>query len=70
MFGMAVCFLFLWLLPLSSVCQETSASSSPSPARPSDPKELEAFIDGIMAAHLEANHIAGATISVVKDGQL
>jgi CubicO group peptidase (beta-lactamase class C family) len=70
MFGMAVCFLFLWLLPLSSVCQETSASSSPSPAGPSDPKELEAFIDGIMAAHLEANHIAGATISVVKDGQL
>ena len=32
--------------------------------------ELEAFLDGIMAAHLEENHIAGATISVVKDGRL
>ncbi|MGH8530012.1 MAG: serine hydrolase domain-containing protein [Nevskiales bacterium] len=34
------------------------------------PQELEAFIDGIMAAHLRAQHIAGATIAVVKDGEL
>lgn len=32
--------------------------------------ELEHFIDGVMAAHLQAQHIAGATISVVKDGKL
>ena len=37
---------------------------------PTDPQELEAFIDGVMAAQMEAYHIPGATISVVKDGEL
>ncbi|RCV62916.1 CubicO group peptidase, beta-lactamase class C family [Methanophagales archaeon] len=37
---------------------------------PTDPRELEAFIDGVMAAQMEAYHIPGATISVVKDGKL
>jgi len=37
---------------------------------PADPRELEAFIDGVMAAQMEAYHIPGATISVVKDGKL
>ena len=32
--------------------------------------DLEAFFDGIMAAHLRAQRIAGATVSVVKDGEL
>jgi CubicO group peptidase (beta-lactamase class C family) len=56
--------------PFYALSQETG--SAPPPAGPglSDPKELEAFIDGIMAVELEANHIAGATIAVVKDGQL
>ena len=35
-----------------------------------DPAELEAFIDGVMAVHLETHHVAGATISIVKDGEL
>jgi len=50
--------------------QEAASQLSLTPPGPSDPRELEAFIDGIMAAHLEGNHIAGATISIVKDGQL
>lgn len=37
---------------------------------PTDPTELEAFLDGIMAAHMETNHIPGAVVAVVKDGQL
>lgn len=37
---------------------------------PTDPEELEVFIDGVMAAQMEAYHIPGATISVVKDGKL
>ena len=36
----------------------------------SDPAELEAFIDGAMAAHMASGHIPTATISVVKDGKL
>jgi CubicO group peptidase (beta-lactamase class C family) len=33
-------------------------------------EDLEAFLDGVMTAHLRAQHIAGATVSVVKDGKL
>ena len=68
--GLTVCILLLGLIPLISPCQEAGSAPQPAPQGPSDAKELEAFIDGIMAAHLEANHIAGATISVVKDGQV
>src|SRR5260221_2292265 len=32
--------------------------------------ELEAFIDGVMEANLREKHVAGATVSVVKDGAL
>jgi CubicO group peptidase (beta-lactamase class C family) len=32
--------------------------------------ELEYFLDGVMAAHLKAMHLAGATLAVVKDGEL
>jgi CubicO group peptidase (beta-lactamase class C family) len=32
--------------------------------------EFEAFVDGIMAVHMKDNHIAGATLSVVKDGEI
>jgi CubicO group peptidase (beta-lactamase class C family) len=35
-----------------------------------DRAELEAFLDGIMVANLRDKHVAGATISVVKDGAL
>jgi CubicO group peptidase (beta-lactamase class C family) len=35
-----------------------------------DRAELEAFIDGVMAAQLPDHHIAGATVSVVRDGAL
>src|SRR5437870_58620 len=33
-------------------------------------EDLEAFFDGIITAQLRAQHGAGATVSVVKDGQL
>jgi CubicO group peptidase (beta-lactamase class C family) len=35
-----------------------------------DSQELEAFVDGVIAAQLQAYHIPGATVSVVKDGEL
>jgi len=35
-----------------------------------DPQELETFVDGVIAAQLQAYHIPGATVSVVKDGEL
>jgi CubicO group peptidase (beta-lactamase class C family) len=37
---------------------------------PTDPAELEAFLDELMAKDMEEHHIPGADVSVVKDGAL
>ncbi|HLA06305.1 MAG TPA: serine hydrolase domain-containing protein, partial [Anaerolineales bacterium] len=37
---------------------------------PTDPDEMEAFLDELMAKDMEERHIAGAAIAVVKDGKL
>ena len=34
------------------------------------PEELEAFLDGFVGGELEAYHVAGLTVAVVKDGRL
>lgn len=65
------------LVILSLVCAgwfghplPTSASAADVPTGPDDPAELEAFLDGVMASQMDANHIAGAVVAVVKDGEL
>ena len=47
-----------------------SARPAESPAGPTDPVELEAFMDGLMASEMAANHIPGAVVVVVKDGEV
>ncbi|MGH7720067.1 MAG: serine hydrolase domain-containing protein, partial [Gemmatimonadaceae bacterium] len=48
-----------------------AAGRTDSPRRgPSDPREIEAFLDGMMAAHLDEKHVAGAVVSVVRNGEL
>jgi len=37
---------------------------------PTDPVELEAFLDDLLEGYLEEYHIAGAAVAVVKDGKL
>lgn len=37
---------------------------------PTDAAEMEAFMDDLFTRHMEENHIAGAAVAVVKDGQL
>ncbi len=37
---------------------------------PTNPAELESFLDELIGSELEQNHIAGAAVSVVKDGEL
>jgi CubicO group peptidase (beta-lactamase class C family) len=37
---------------------------------PTDPAELEAFLDELIGKEMAENHIAGAAVSVVKDGKL
>jgi CubicO group peptidase (beta-lactamase class C family) len=45
-------------------------ASNTSTGGPTDPKELEAFMDGTVNAELKAHHIPGATVAVVKDGKI
>ncbi|HET8841702.1 MAG TPA: serine hydrolase domain-containing protein [Ktedonobacteraceae bacterium] len=50
-----------------------SVTPLPAPASASqitDPHDLETFLDGVMAAQLQDDHIPGATVSVVKDGKI
>src|SRR6185312_187334 len=53
---------------------KTIPGASPEPATEGvglrSREDLEAFLDGILNAQLREHHIAGATVSVVKDGQL
>jgi CubicO group peptidase (beta-lactamase class C family) len=49
---------------------ETTAAETVEPQGPSDPAEVAAFLDGVMVAHMESYHIAGAVVAVVKDGKL
>lgn len=41
-----------------------------SPAGLTDPAELEAFLDGVILSQMDANHVPGVVVSVVKDGEL
>jgi CubicO group peptidase (beta-lactamase class C family) len=45
-------------------------ASNVSVSGPTDPKELEAFMDGTVNAELKAHHIPGATVALVKDGKI
>ncbi len=73
--GLALAGLISWLGPASAqegdaaAPEEAAAATSPG-HRLSDPEELEAFIDGVTAAHMRSRDIASATVSVVKDGAL
>ncbi len=51
--------------------QGGKASTATSQAQdPTEPAELEAFLDELMAKDMEVNHVPGAAVSVVKDGKL
>ncbi len=45
-------------------------AASSQPKGPADPVELEAFLDQLFGQQMAEHHIAGAAVSVVKDGQL
>src|SRR5262245_431176 len=55
--------------PIAPARTET-ASIVPTTAHELTGPDLEAFLDGMMPSQLERENIAGATISVVKDGKL
>ena len=50
-----------------------SATAGPhrlAPGQPIPPAELEAFVDGVAAEAMTRNHIAGAAVAVVQNGQV
>lgn len=49
---------------------ELKLGSVPLAAGPTDPSELESFMDGLLTAQMKASHIAGVTLVVVKDGEV
>ena len=54
-------------LTLAAAAVVAQAPAIPPPRGPSDVREVEAFIDGLMASYLTDKHIAGATVSIVRD---
>ena len=54
----------------SSVSITNSGPVTAQSAGPTDPREMEAYLDAFIAAQLEEDHIPGAVVSVVKDGEL
>src|SRR4030066_1490622 len=48
----------------------TLEQAATQPQGPTDPREMEAFLDDFIIAQLEEDHIPGATVSVVKVGGL
>ena len=51
------------------IASDRDVSTAPAPG-PTDPAELEAFLDDLFAKDMEEYHIAGAAVAVVKDGKL
>ena len=78
--SLAAVMLVITSIPLAAAVEEApreeapTATAATAPAAESgtltDPAELEAFLDGMMAAHFRSRKIPAATISVVKDGEL
>ncbi|MGE5776114.1 MAG: serine hydrolase domain-containing protein, partial [Chloroflexota bacterium] len=64
-FPALLAFLLLPAIVLSGVTPVIAAGNGPN-----DPMELEAFMDGVMAAKMSENHIPGAVVVVVKDGEV
>lgn len=54
---------------LVALALSCSAKAHATPG-PSDPAEVEAFVDGLVAAQLDAYRIAGASVAVVRDGEI
>lgn len=66
---LAICGLLLLVLSVSALT-ETGTPVPFGTNGPSDPAEVTAFLDTVMPANLARYNVPGATIAVVKDGQL
>jgi len=72
-----VIFAALFLFAMPAMAREDKAAHGGNvpmmPAMgqgPTDPAEIEAFLDDLMSKEMEEHHVVGAAVSVVKDGKL
>src|SRR5512142_2226263 len=64
-FHAMLAFILLSAIVLSGVTPAAAAGTGPG-----DPKEVEAFMDGLMSAQMNEHHVPGAVVVVVKDGKV
>ncbi|MBN1372193.1 MAG: beta-lactamase family protein [Anaerolineaceae bacterium] len=62
--------LFLAFAVIASLALGAASPAAAQSGGPSDPAELEAYLDGVMTTSMAEHHVPGAVISVVKDGQV
>lgn len=72
---LGIVILFVGLISFPAYSQDFPQTrrfqqTNPTPPGLRDPSELEAFLDGIMKAHMASHHIAGATFAAVKGGEI
>lgn len=65
--NLSVIILLIFLSLSAGVTPALAAAPS---GGPSNPVELGAFLDGVFAAQMNAYHVPGAVVAVVKDGQV
>lgn len=49
---------------------DNSITVADTPGRPMTPEDVEAFLDGLIQVQIEQNDIAGAVVTIVKDGRV
>ncbi len=60
----------LFIPRAAAAAQGSDAPAHPAKTELHDPRELEAFLDELLAQQLAEQHLAGAAVAVVKDGKL
>lgn len=58
------------VLTLAATVAAVPLSAQTAPGAAADVAALEAFMDGIMAAHMTDHEVLGATVAIVRDGEL
>ena len=66
----ALLVLLIVVMLTTSAPAQAQQKESGSVPDPTDEREVEAFLDGYVGHQLEDYHIPGATVSVVKDGEV
>ncbi len=68
--ALLVSLLLQTLLLAPPVQARYSTPPSPTSSGLGDPREVEAFLDGVIGKQMRVDHIPGAAVSIVKDGRL